>query len=117
MGNSLKVPDGSVYETIDPINIRDNLQTEKKDKKKVIKSLRKRVQEVTEQLLEEEAKLEAYKKQNKNLAVMISILKAKEITQKEEAENMQILKCLLPFLVKYQSSCSSIEFKGKETLV
>ena len=48
---------------------------------------------------------------------MISILKAKEIAQKGEAENMQILKCLLSFLVKYLSSRSLIESKGKETLV
>ena len=117
MGNSLKVQDESCYETIDSIHTRYDLVLAKKNKKKVIQSLGKRVQEVTEQLLEEEAKVEAYKNQNKELAVMISILKAKEISRKEEGENIQILKCLLSFLVKYQSGCSSIEFNGKATMV
>lgn len=117
MGNSLKVPDVSSYETIDSIHTRSDVQMSKKDKKKVIKSLGDRVREVTEQLWEEEAKVKVYQKQNKDLTVMISILKAKDVARKEEAENMQIFRCLLSFLVKYQSSCSLIESKGKETMV
>jgi hypothetical protein len=117
MGNTLKVPDGPVYETIDQNQVNDTPQLTRKDKNKIIKTLRGRVQEVTDQLWEEKAKLEGYKRLNKDLAIMISILRDKEITQKQQAENIQIIKYLFSLLMNYQSSCSSIEVAGKETQV
>jgi hypothetical protein len=117
MGNTLKVPDGPVYETIDQNQVNDTPQLTRKDKNKIIKTLRGRVQEVTDRLWEEKAKLEGYKRLNKDLAIMISILRDKEITQKQQAENIQIIKYLFSLLMNYQSSCSSIEVAGKETQV
>ena len=78
MGNSVVVQDDSVYETIG--QIRNNINTEptKKDKRAMIETLRYKLDDVTEQLYKSEAKLKGYKKQNKELAIMISSLKAKE---------------------------------------
>ena len=100
MGNTLQVPDGPVYETMDQNQIKDNLHLTRKDKKKIIKILMRRVTDVTDQLFEEKAKVEGHKKQNKELAIMISSLKAKEFTQKQEIEHVRIIKCLLSFVQK-----------------
>jgi len=72
MGNSIVVPDESVYETIDQIS--KNPKPTKKDKNTIIETL---IYEM-EQLHKSEAKLKGYKKQNKDLAIMISSLKAKD---------------------------------------
>ena len=98
MGNSIVVPDESVYETIDQITI--NPKPTKKDKNTMIETLIYEMEYVTEQLHKSEAKLKGYKKQNKDLAIMISSLKAKELTQKQEIEHMRIIKCLLSFVQK-----------------
>ena len=116
MGNSLIVPDDSAYEMIDQNQIRSDLKLTKRDKNKIIKTLGKRVHDLTEQLWNEEAKLEGYKTQNRDLAIMISILKAKEMTLKEENDHMRIINCL-SFINKDQSRCSSIEFAARETQV
>ena len=117
MGNTLQVPDGPVYETMDQNQIKDNLHLTRKDKKKNIKILMRRVTDVTDQLFEEKAKVEGHKKQNKELAIMISFLREKEIKQSQQAENIQIIKYLFSLLINYQSNCSSIELARKETLV
>lgn len=98
MGNSLVIPDDSVYETID--QIRNNTKSTKKDKNTMIGSLICKLDDVSEQLQKSEAKLKGYKKQNKELAIMISSLKAKELTQNQEIEHMRIIKCLLSFVQK-----------------
>jgi hypothetical protein len=117
MGNTLQVPDGPVYETMDQNQIKDNLHLTRRDKKKNIKILMRRVQDVTDQLLEEKAKVEGHKKQNKELAIMISFLREKESKQSQQSENIQIIKYLFSLLINYQSICSSIELARKETLV
>jgi hypothetical protein len=117
MGNTLQVPDGPVYETMDQNQIKDNLHLTRRDKKKIIKILMRRVQDVTDQLLEEKAKVEGHKKQNKELAIMISFLREKESKQSQQSENIQIIKYLFSLLINYQSICSSIELARKETLV
>ena len=98
MGNSIVVPDESVYETIDQITI--NPKPTKKDKNTMIETLIYEMEYVTEQLHKSEAKLKGYKKQNKDLAIMISSLKANELTQKQEIGHMRIIKCLLSFVQK-----------------
>ena len=98
MGNSIVVPDESVYETIDQIT--NNPKPTKKDKNTMIETLIYEMEYVTEQLHKSEAKLKGYKKQNKELAIMISSLKAKEFTQKQEIEHVRIIKCLLSFVQK-----------------
>ena len=98
MGNSLVVPDDSVYETIE--QIRNNTKPTKKEKNTVIETLIYELDDVTEKLYKSESKLKGYKKQNKELVIMISSLKNKELTQKQEIEHMQIIKCLLSFVQK-----------------
>ena len=98
MGNSIVVPDESVYETIDQIS--KNPKPTKKDKNTIIETLIYEMKYVTEQLHKSEAKLKGYKRQNKDLAIMISSLKAKELTQKQEIEHVRIIKCLLSFVQK-----------------
>ena len=95
MGNSVVVQDDSVYETIG--QIRNNTKPTKKDKRAMIETLRYKLDDVTEQLYKSEAKLKGYKKQNKELAIMISSLKAKELTQQQVIEHMRIIKCLLSY--------------------
>lgn len=98
MGNSLVIPGDSVYETID--QTRNNKRSTKKDMNTMIGSLICKLDGVSEQLHKSEAKLKGYKKQNKELAIMISSLKAKELTQNREIEHMRIIKCLVPLVQK-----------------
>ena len=98
MGNSLVVPDNSVYETIE--QIRNNTKPTKKEKNTVIETLIYELDDVTEKLYKSESKLKGSKKLNKELVIMISSLKNKELTQKQEIEHMQIIKCLLSFVQK-----------------
>lgn len=119
MGNSLQVPDGHIYEKMDQNKIKDNLPLTKKNKKRVIKMLMWRLQDVTDQLVKEKAKVEGHKKQNMELAILISFLREKETKQSQEDENIQIINYLLSLslLINYQSSCFSLEVARKETLV
>ena len=77
MGNSIVVPDESVYETIDQSSNTNNPKPKKKDKKTIIETLIREMEYMTEQLHKSEAKLKGYKKENKDIAIMISSLKAK----------------------------------------
>ena len=117
MGNTMRVPDGHVYETMDQNQIMDNLPLTRKNKKKIIRILMGRVQDVTDQLVKEKAKAEGHKKQNKELVIMISFLREKEIKQSQQAENIKIINYLLSLLINYRSSCSSLEMARKDTLV
>ena len=65
MGNSLVVPDDSVYETIDQIG--NNSKPTKKDKKTMIETLIYEVEDVTEQQHKSEAKLKGYKNKTRSL--------------------------------------------------
>ena len=95
MGNSIVAPYEYVYETIDQIS-----NNPKPTKNKIIETLIYEMEYVTEQLHKSEAKLKGYKRQNKDLAIMISSLKAKELTKKQEIEHVRIIKCLLSFVQK-----------------
>ena len=57
---------------MDQNQIKDNIHLTRKDKKQFIKILLGRITDVTDQLLEEKAKVEGHKKQNKELAILIS---------------------------------------------
>ena len=100
MGNSIVVPDESVYETIDQSSNTNNPKLKKKDKKTMIETLICEMEYLTKQLHKSEEKLKGYKKQNKDLAIMISSLKAKEFTHKQEIEHMRVIKCLLSIVQK-----------------
>ena len=100
MGNSIVVPDESVYETMDQSSNTNNPKLKKKDKKTMIETLICEMEYLTKQLHKSEEKLKGYKKQNKDLAIMISSLKAKELTQKQEIEHMRVIKCLLSIVQK-----------------
>ena len=76
-----------------------------------------RIQDVTDQLEKEKAKVEGHKKQNEELAILISFLRGKEIKQSQQAQNILMINYLLSLLINYQSGCASLEMARKETLV
>jgi hypothetical protein len=114
MGNSLILPDGSGYEMLEKNQIRADLKLAKSDKKNIIQKLKKKVQELTEELWNEAAKLEGYKKQNKDLAIMIGILKAEDTILKQENAHLRFSNCLLLSTNREQSGFSSLESPERE---